>query len=78
MSDRIDMVAFCACWAARESAEPKPICVVVKSVADFGDEEKADGIQDYCSFTSAAIAMIIAQRLLSARICFQYWRLKLS
>ena len=60
----IDMEAFAVCWAAREATEPKPICIIAKSVADFADEEKADGMQEYCSFTSAAIALDIARRLL--------------
>ena len=60
----IDMEAFAVSWAAREAGEPKPLCVIAKSVADFADEEKADDFQDYCSFTSALIGFEIALRLI--------------
>jgi nucleoside phosphorylase/CheY-like chemotaxis protein len=60
----IDMEAFAVSWAAREATEPKPLCVIAKSVADFADEEKADDFQDYCSFTSASIGFEIATRLI--------------
>ena len=60
----IDMEAFAVSWAAREASEPKPLCIVAKSVADFADDEKSDKFQDYCSFTSALIGYEIALRLI--------------
>jgi nucleoside phosphorylase len=59
----IDMEAFAVSWSAREASEPKPLCVIVKSVADFADEEKSDDFQEYCSFTSGSIGFEIAKRL---------------
>ncbi|NWO56034.1 phosphorylase family protein [Chromohalobacter israelensis] len=59
----IDMEAFGICWAARETFEPRPIFLVCKGVSDFANEEKADSIQEYCSFTSACIALEIIKRL---------------
>ncbi|MBO9477241.1 hypothetical protein J7382_06820 [Shimia sp. R11_0] len=60
----IDMEAFAVSWSAREANEPKPICIIAKSVADFADEEKSDDFQDYCSFTSGSIGFEIAKRLI--------------
>ena len=60
----IDMEAFAVCWAAREAIQPMPYCVIAKSVADYADEEKADGFQEYCSFTSALVGLEIAKRLI--------------
>lgn len=59
----IDMEAFAVSWSAREASEPKPLCVIAKSVADFADEQKADDFQEYCSFTSGLIGFEIARRL---------------
>lgn len=59
----IDMEAFGVCWAARETFEPRPLFFVCKGVSDFANEEKADSIQEYCSFTSASIAIEVVKRL---------------
>lgn len=59
----IDMEAFAVSWSAREASEPKPLCVIAKSVADFADDQKADDFQEYCSFTSGLIGFEIAKRL---------------
>lgn len=61
----IDMEAFGVCWAARETFEPRPVFFVCKGVSDFANEEKADGIQEYCAYTSARIGMEIAKTILA-------------
>ncbi|WP_417278898.1 hypothetical protein [Celeribacter sp.] len=61
----IDMEAFGVCWAARETFEPRPSFFVCKGVSDFANEEKADGIQEYCAYTSARVGMEIATKILT-------------
>lgn len=39
--------------AAEVAREPRPSALVVKSLCDFGDEDKADKFQNYAAYTSS-------------------------
>lgn len=49
----IDMESYAVFTAAEYATEPRPICFSIKSVCDFGDEEKSDGAHDYAADISA-------------------------
>lgn len=49
----IEMEAYGVFTASKYSSEPKPKCIVIKSVCDFGDSEKSDKFQTYSAYTSA-------------------------
>jgi nucleoside phosphorylase/CheY-like chemotaxis protein len=50
----LEMESYAVFTAAELSGSPKPICVSMKSVCDFGDEMKSDGYHKYACHTSAA------------------------
>lgn len=49
----IEMEAYGVFTAAKYSCEPKPKCIVIKSVCDFGDSEKNNIYQAYAAYTSS-------------------------
>ncbi|MFA9394112.1 MAG: hypothetical protein ACERJ1_05280 [Halodesulfovibrio sp.] len=50
----IEMESYAVFYAARNSCEPSPTAVSLKSVCDFADESKNDSMQEYAAYTSAA------------------------
>jgi nucleoside phosphorylase len=52
----IEMEAYAVMAAAEYAPEPTPIGIVIKSVCDYADPEKADNWQAYAAYTSAAFA----------------------
>jgi nucleoside phosphorylase len=50
----IEMEAYGVFAAISSSSKPRPIPIVFKSVCDFADAEKNDGMQTYASYTSAS------------------------
>jgi len=50
----IEMESYAVFTACEYSSEPRPECISVKSVCDFGDEAKSDGFHKYAAYTSAA------------------------
>lgn len=49
----LDMESYGVFLAASTSPDPKPKALVVKSVCDYGDEEKSDQYQAFAAFTSS-------------------------
>jgi nucleoside phosphorylase/CheY-like chemotaxis protein len=49
----IDMESYAVFYAATFSSSPQPKPIVIKSICDFGDENKNDNFQNYAAFTSA-------------------------
>jgi nucleoside phosphorylase len=49
----VEMEAYGVFTAARDCVDPRPQTFVMKSVCDFGDDEKNDDFQAYAAFTSA-------------------------
>lgn len=59
----IEMESYAVFTACEYAAEPRPKCISVKSVCDFGDESKSDGFHEYAAYTSAAfLAEVIKAR----------------
>jgi nucleoside phosphorylase/CheY-like chemotaxis protein len=50
----LEMESYAVFTAAELSGSPKPLCISMKSVCDFGDELKSDGYHKYACYTSAA------------------------
>lgn len=58
----VEMESYAVFTAAELAESPKPICVTLKSVCDFGDEEKTDGYHNYACYTSAQLFLHFIQR----------------
>lgn len=52
----LEMEAYGVYYAARHTLDPAPTPIVVKAVADYADEHKADNYQQYCAYISAKFA----------------------
>jgi len=56
----IEMESYGVFTAVNYASKPKPKCISIKSVCDFGDEDKDDEFHQYASYTSAAyLALLI-------------------
>jgi nucleoside phosphorylase len=60
----VEMEAYGVLAAAEESPLPQPKAFSIKSVCDFGDENKNDQFQHYAAFTSASALKIFVERYL--------------
>ncbi|MDP3663925.1 MAG: hypothetical protein U1D41_01750 [Nitrosomonas sp.] len=49
----IEMESYAVFTAAEYASEPRPKCISIKSVCDFGDEDKTDSAHAYAAHTSA-------------------------
>ncbi len=49
----VEMETYAVFTAAEYAAEPRPKCISIKSVCDFGNEDKKDGAHLYAAYTSA-------------------------
>ena len=49
----VEMETYAVFTAAQYASEPRPKCISIKSVCDFGDEDKKDGAHLYAAYTSA-------------------------
>lgn len=49
----IEMESYAVFTAAEYSSEPRPTCIAIKAVCDFGDEDKSDIAHAYAAHTSA-------------------------
>ncbi|MES2264293.1 MAG: hypothetical protein V4724_37775 [Pseudomonadota bacterium] len=49
----IDMESYAVFTAAEYASEPRPTCFSIKSVCDFGDEDKSDAAHEYAAYMSA-------------------------
>jgi nucleoside phosphorylase/CheY-like chemotaxis protein len=56
----VEMESYAVFTAAEYSAEPRPRCISIKSVCDFGDETKADYAHEYAAYTSASFLLEFA------------------
>jgi len=60
----IEMESYAVFTAAEYAAEPRPLCISMKSVCDFGDETKSDSSHHYAAHTSARFLFEFATRYL--------------
>ncbi|HHG2231380.1 TPA: response regulator [Vibrio parahaemolyticus] len=51
----IEMESYAVFTACALADDPKPLCVSLKSVCDFGDSSKSDDYHHYASYTSAKV-----------------------
>jgi nucleoside phosphorylase len=51
----IEMENYAVFEVAENASEPRPIVVTIKSVCDFGDEDKSEGFRAYAIHTSAQV-----------------------
>lgn len=49
----VEMESYAVFTAAEYSTAPRPTCISIKSVCDFGDDEKSDHFHKYAAHTSA-------------------------
>jgi nucleoside phosphorylase/CheY-like chemotaxis protein len=49
----IEMESYAVFTAAEYSSNPKPKCISIKSVCDFGDDKKSDGFHEFSAYISA-------------------------
>ncbi len=49
----IEMESYSVFTACAYAAEPRPLCISMKSVCDFGDKDKEDDFHAYACYTSA-------------------------
>lgn len=61
----VDMECFGLYYAASMSDSPQPKFICMKAVSDAADQTKADDIQAYCSYLSAAAAIELAAKILT-------------
>ncbi|SAK92946.1 5'-methylthioadenosine/S-adenosylhomocysteine nucleosidase [Caballeronia catudaia] len=61
----VEMESYAVFTAAEYASEPRPACIAIKSVCDFGDETKADEAHAYASHTSAQFLYAFATEFLS-------------
>lgn len=59
----LEMESYAVYTAAALCEEPRPLCVSMKSVCDFGDETKSDGYHHYACYTSAQVFYEFIKRL---------------
>ncbi|WP_433740044.1 hypothetical protein [Pseudomonas putida] len=57
----VEMESYAVFTAAQHAAEPRPLCISVKSVCDFGDETKSDDVHHYAAHTSSAFLIQLAK-----------------
>lgn len=57
----IEMESYAVFTAAQYAADPRPKCISIKSVCDFGDEHKADDAHHYAAYTSATFLFELAR-----------------
>ncbi|MCW0380042.1 5'-methylthioadenosine/S-adenosylhomocysteine nucleosidase [Xanthomonas sacchari] len=59
----LEMESYAIFTAAELASNPRPLCVAVKSVCDFGDESKADDAHRYAAYTSARFVCELALQI---------------
>ncbi|WP_369720163.1 histidine kinase [Bradyrhizobium sp. LLZ17] len=60
----IEMEAYGVALACKGSGKPRPRCLIIKSVCDYADKDKADDHQEYAANTSALLLYHTASHLL--------------
>ncbi|MDR5832563.1 hypothetical protein P9250_32460 [Caballeronia sp. LP006] len=61
----VEMESYAVFTAAEYASEPRPACIAIKSVCDFGDETKSDDAHTYASYTSAQFLHSFATEFLA-------------
>jgi nucleoside phosphorylase len=61
----IDMEVHSVMCACHISNLPRPLCIAVKGVCDFGDSKKHDGYQKYAAYASAHALLALIPKILS-------------
>jgi nucleoside phosphorylase/CheY-like chemotaxis protein len=62
----IEMEAYGVVSACKGSGKPRPLPIIMKSVCDFADKDKADDFQEYAANTSAILLHRIAVGILDS------------
>jgi nucleoside phosphorylase len=62
----LEMEAYGVFVAAQNAREPRPLPLVIKSLCDFGDSNKADKFQRYAAYTSSRFLYEFALKELSS------------
>lgn len=63
----IDMESYGMFYSVEQTTIDKPDAICIKSISDFGDEEKNDSYQEYAAFTSSQFAKLIIENHLEFR-----------
>jgi len=63
----IEMESYAVFTAAQLAAEPRPKCISIKAVCDFGDEDKADDFHEYAAYISASFLHQLALRFFQSQ-----------
>lgn len=61
----VEMESYAVFTAAEYATEPRPVCFSIKSVCDYGDEEKTDDAHDYAAHVSARFLYRLALDMLT-------------
>ncbi|NKM26954.1 phosphorylase family protein [Rhizobium laguerreae] len=62
-----DMEAYGLYYAAKNTNVVKPMFICVKSVSDYCDSKKNDGVHEACNFISAKVALELSDKILTAK-----------
>ena len=60
----LDMESYAVVYASLHAPEPKPAPMIVKSVCDYGNAEKADDFQRFAAYTSFEFAKLLYEKYL--------------
>ncbi len=60
-----DMEAYGLYYAAKNTNVVKPMFICVKSVLDYCDSKKNDGVHAACNFISAKVAIELSDKILT-------------
>ncbi|MBQ7151403.1 MAG: hypothetical protein IJR94_04020 [Synergistaceae bacterium] len=60
----LDMESYSVVYAAQNSSDPAPKALVIKSICDYGNEEKSDMYQKFAAFTSSNFAKYLLENYL--------------
>jgi len=63
----LDMESYGVMVAASDAPEPRPECLIMKSVVDFGGSDKDDRFHHYAAFTSAQALKAFSERFIFVR-----------
>ncbi|MBQ7202417.1 MAG: hypothetical protein IJS03_00205 [Eubacterium sp.] len=58
----LDMESYSVFYAAKNSTEPKPKAIVIKSICDYADAQKSDKYQKFAAYTSSQFAKYLYEK----------------
>lgn len=60
----LDMESYAIVYAANHATEPRPVPIIIKSICDFADSEKADDYQRFAAYTSCQFTKLLYEKFL--------------